>query len=126
MKTILIANDDKLSRRILQTTLEKAGYRVIAVDDGVTAGRFLCQQDGPRLGCDIGEPAQHVAQLPARSRMQLYCGNEQIHFQQGHALGQIFKRPIPSDTQVRFRRRFAHFSGDGRDGFPGDHVHRGR
>jgi two-component system, cell cycle response regulator len=49
MKTILIADDDKLSRRILQTTLEKAGYRVIAVDDGVTAGRFLCQQDGPRL-----------------------------------------------------------------------------
>ncbi len=49
MKTILIADDDKLSRRILQTTLEKAGYRVVAVDDGVTAARILCQPDGPRL-----------------------------------------------------------------------------
>jgi two-component system, cell cycle response regulator len=49
MKTVLIADDDKLSRRILQTTLERAGYRVIAVDDGVTAGRILCQPDGPRL-----------------------------------------------------------------------------
>ena len=49
MKTILIADDDKLSRRILQTTLEKAGYHVVAADDGVAAGRILCQPDGPRL-----------------------------------------------------------------------------
>ena len=49
MKTVLIADDDKLSRRILQTTLEKVGYAVVAVDDGVTAGRILCQPDGPRL-----------------------------------------------------------------------------
>ena len=48
MKTVLIADDDKLSRRILQTTLEKAGYGVV-VDDGVTAGRILCQPDRPRL-----------------------------------------------------------------------------
>jgi two-component system, cell cycle response regulator len=37
------------SCRILQTTLQKAGYEVIAAEDGVTAGRILRQTDGPRL-----------------------------------------------------------------------------
>jgi diguanylate cyclase (GGDEF)-like protein len=49
MRKILIADDDKLSRRILQTTLEKASYEVIAVEDGNAAARILSQQDGPRL-----------------------------------------------------------------------------
>jgi diguanylate cyclase (GGDEF)-like protein len=49
MRKILIADDDKLSRRLLQTTLEKTGYQVVAVEDGVTAGRLLSQVDGPRL-----------------------------------------------------------------------------
>jgi len=49
MTKILIADDDKLSRRLLQTTLEKVGYQVVAVEDGTAAGRILCQPDGPRL-----------------------------------------------------------------------------
>lgn len=49
MNSILIADDDKLSRRLLQTTLEKAGYEVIAVEDGVSAARILCKPNGPRL-----------------------------------------------------------------------------
>lgn len=49
MTRILIADDDKISRRLLQTTLEKAGYEVIAVDDGAAAARILCQHNGPRL-----------------------------------------------------------------------------
>ena len=49
MRKILIADDDKLSRRLLQTTLEKTGYEVVAVEDGVTAARMLSQVDAPRL-----------------------------------------------------------------------------
>jgi len=49
MTRVLIADDDKLSRHILQTTLEKGGYEVIAVQDGATAARILCQHNGPRL-----------------------------------------------------------------------------
>ena len=49
MRKILIADDDKLSRRILQTTLEKSGYEVVAAEDGVTAGRILSEPEGPRL-----------------------------------------------------------------------------
>jgi CheY-like chemotaxis protein len=49
MRKILIADDDKLTRRLLQTTLEKTGYEVVVVEDGVTAARMLSQVGGPRL-----------------------------------------------------------------------------
>jgi two-component system cell cycle response regulator len=49
MRKILIADDDKLSRRILQTTLQKAGYEVLAAEDGVSAGKILSEAEGPRL-----------------------------------------------------------------------------
>jgi diguanylate cyclase (GGDEF)-like protein len=49
MKKILIADDDKLSRHMLQNSLEKAGYDVVAVEDGISAGRILSQLEGPRL-----------------------------------------------------------------------------
>jgi len=46
---ILIAEDDGLSRRLLQKTLEKAGYDVVAVENGRLAQEELCRSDGPRL-----------------------------------------------------------------------------
>ncbi len=46
---ILIADDEALSRRLLEKTLERAGYEVVAVENGRAAVRQLCQSDGPRL-----------------------------------------------------------------------------
>jgi len=46
---ILIADDEGLSRRLLEKTLERAGYEVVAVEDGRAAVRQLCHADGPRL-----------------------------------------------------------------------------
>lgn len=46
---ILIADDEALSRRLLEKTLERAGYEVIAVEDGKKALELLCQPEGPRL-----------------------------------------------------------------------------
>ena len=46
---ILIADDDALSRRLLQKTLERAGYDVTAVENGRLAFEQLCRPDGPRL-----------------------------------------------------------------------------
>jgi two-component system, cell cycle response regulator len=46
---ILIADDEPISRRLLQTTLERSGYEVIAVENGRQAADQICNLDGPRL-----------------------------------------------------------------------------
>ena len=48
-KRILIADDDALTRRILQNTLQKAGYEIVAVEDGRMALECLARIAGPRL-----------------------------------------------------------------------------
>src|SRR5580704_1060368 len=46
---ILIADDEAVSRHLLEKTLTRAGYEVIAVENGVLAAEQLCRPDGPRL-----------------------------------------------------------------------------
>jgi two-component system, cell cycle response regulator len=46
---ILIADDEALSRRLLEKTLERAGYEVLAVENGRLAVEQLNRPDGPRL-----------------------------------------------------------------------------
>ena len=46
---ILIADDDAVSLRLLEKTLERDGYEVTAVGNGRLALEQLCHQDGPRL-----------------------------------------------------------------------------
>jgi two-component system, cell cycle response regulator len=46
---ILIADDEEMSRRLLQKTLERAGYEVTAVENGRLAADQLSPMDGPRL-----------------------------------------------------------------------------
>jgi predicted signal transduction protein with EAL and GGDEF domain len=46
---ILIADDDLVTRRLLQKTLERAGYQVVAVENGYMALESLSSKFGPRL-----------------------------------------------------------------------------
>lgn len=46
---ILIADDEALSRRLLEKTLERAGYEVTAVENGKQALEQLGKLEGPRL-----------------------------------------------------------------------------
>jgi two-component system cell cycle response regulator len=46
---ILVADDDLVSRRMLEKALVRAGYEVIAVPDGSAAAAYLCTPEGPRL-----------------------------------------------------------------------------
>jgi DNA-binding response OmpR family regulator len=46
---ILIADDEMMSRKLLQKTLERVGYEVTAVENGRLAAEHLCPADGPRL-----------------------------------------------------------------------------
>jgi sigma-B regulation protein RsbU (phosphoserine phosphatase) len=72
---ILIAEDDLISRRLLEATVQRWGYWVIASQDGEEAWRHLENQDGPLLaildwmmpGCDGLEVCRR-----ARSRMKAW------------------------------------------------------
>jgi diguanylate cyclase (GGDEF)-like protein len=46
---ILIAEDDSVSRLLMQRTLEKFGYDVVLAEDGRAAAEILSHKDGPRL-----------------------------------------------------------------------------
>src|ERR1700722_11145476 len=46
---ILIADDDGLTRRLLQKTLKEAGYEVVTAEDGHAALECLSGKDRPRL-----------------------------------------------------------------------------
>jgi two-component system cell cycle response regulator len=46
---ILIADDDPVSLRLIQRTLERDGYEVTAVENGRLAAEQLCSSDGPRI-----------------------------------------------------------------------------
>ena len=46
---ILIADDDAISRRLVQRTLEREGYEVLVVENGRSAAECLSSDEGPRL-----------------------------------------------------------------------------
>lgn len=46
---ILIAEDDGMTRRLLQKTLEQAGYEVVGAENGRAALESLSSKNGPRL-----------------------------------------------------------------------------
>jgi two-component system cell cycle response regulator len=46
---ILIADDDRISRRLMERTLQRSGYEVVTVADGIHAAHELSKPNGPRL-----------------------------------------------------------------------------
>jgi len=46
---ILVADDDLVTRRLLQRTLERSGFTVVCVEDGQSAVECLLAPDGPRI-----------------------------------------------------------------------------
>jgi len=46
---ILIADDDPVSRRLMERTLQKSGYDVVTAENGTQALEELSKEDGPRL-----------------------------------------------------------------------------
>jgi diguanylate cyclase (GGDEF)-like protein len=69
---ILIADDDPLSRRLLEATLVRSGHDVTVVGDGADAARMLLDPAGPRLaildwmmpGADGLQVCRRVRQRP--------------------------------------------------------------
>jgi two-component system cell cycle response regulator len=46
---ILVADDDSISRMLMQRTLQKFGYEVLLAENGRIAAEILLRSDGPRL-----------------------------------------------------------------------------
>jgi diguanylate cyclase (GGDEF)-like protein len=46
---ILVADDDSVSRHLMQRTLQKFGYEVVLAENGRVAAEILSRRDGPRL-----------------------------------------------------------------------------
>src|SRR5688500_14378987 len=46
---VLIAEDEAVSRRVLQATLNKWGFEVVVCDDGTSAWEAIQQPDAPQL-----------------------------------------------------------------------------
>lgn len=46
---ILVADDDPVSRRLMQGILQKSGYDVVLAQDGLSACRLLLEPESPRL-----------------------------------------------------------------------------
>ena len=46
---ILIADDDPVSRRLVERMLQKNGYEVVTADNGTTALEILCGENAPRM-----------------------------------------------------------------------------
>ncbi len=82
---ILIADDEEVSLRMLEKTLERHGYEVIAVRDGREAAERLCDPDGPRLALlDWVMPrAGRSERLPNRSQkaQSASCLSGSAHFE---------------------------------------------
>lgn len=66
---ILIADDDSASRIVLATFLERLGYEVVAVEDGLAAWRVLQLANAPRLAVlDLMMPGIDGLELVRRAR----------------------------------------------------------
>lgn len=69
---VMVAEDDAVSRRVLELTLSRCGYEVVAVRNGVEALRALDVEDPPRVvlldwmmpGLDGIEVCRHVRNRP--------------------------------------------------------------
>jgi phosphoserine phosphatase RsbU/P len=66
---ILIAEDDRVSHHLLETTLTKWGYEVVSTTDGLRAFEVLSQPDAPSLAVlDWMMPVMDGAEVCRRAR----------------------------------------------------------
>jgi diguanylate cyclase (GGDEF)-like protein len=69
---ILIAEDDPISRRLLERTLENWGYQVVSASDGEGAWRMLSAADGPALAIlDRHMPGMDGTEICQRARASI-------------------------------------------------------
>ena len=80
-ETILVAEDDPIFRRLLQSRLESWGYRVTTVEDGAQAWELLRQPTAPDLiildwlmpGVDGIELCRRILRNGSETAIHIFC-----------------------------------------------------
>ncbi|HEX5421975.1 MAG TPA: diguanylate cyclase [Candidatus Acidoferrales bacterium] len=68
---VLVADDEVVSRRLIETSVRRWGYEVIVASDGIEAARILQQPDAPKLAVlDWMMPGLDGVQLCRQLRQQ--------------------------------------------------------
>jgi two-component system, cell cycle response regulator len=98
---ILIADDDPMSRRLLDKPLLRAGYDVIAVQNGVAAAEELCRQDGPRLALLDWEMPELDG--PAVCRKAFDSGELKARLRTGERILHLEGRLVEAREDLRFK-----------------------
>src|SRR5262249_28141678 len=112
-KRILIADDECHIRRILQFNLERAGYEVVAVEDGLTALETARAQRPDLVILDVSMPGmtgldvcrqlKKGAGLDTPPVFLLTARGQESDEQAGHAVGadRFFTKPFSPKEIVR-------------------------
>lgn len=85
--SVLIAEDDAICRKILQTWLKTWGYRVVVAENGIKAWEILQQENPPKLlildwvmpGIDGTELCRRVRQSQQSAYILLVTANDEKH-----------------------------------------------
>jgi two-component system cell cycle response regulator CpdR len=111
MQTILLAEDDDSMRRFLEKALERAGYHVVAYDNGADAFEELKEQPFTMLLTDIVMPemdgielAKRAAALHPKMKIMFITGFAAVALQpdaQAPKDARILSKPIHLKDLVR-------------------------
>jgi DNA-binding response OmpR family regulator len=116
---VLIVDDDDAVRNAFQRALERAGYMVKAVDNGVAAFAELQQQQYRAVVCDVSMPflkgndlySELQASLPEMARRVIFvtgwAGREDIKELLTRTGRPLLVKPVDLKTLVETVRRVA-------------------
>jgi two-component system, cell cycle sensor histidine kinase and response regulator CckA len=111
-RTVLVAEDEEIVRDLVQLTLERAGYRVLAAADADEALRLRSSSDGPvdLLLTDMVMPGMNGAELAQRVLadspgtpvvfMSGYTSEAVPVASDGGNVGELLEKPFPMATLV--------------------------
>jgi two-component system, cell cycle sensor histidine kinase and response regulator CckA len=126
-RTVLVAEDEEIVRDLVQLTLERAGYRVLAAADADEALRLRASSDGPvdLLLTDMVMPGMNGAELAQRVLadsprtpvvfMSGYTSEAVPVASDGGNVGELLEKPFPMATLVDRVQAALATVGDARD-----------
>jgi two-component system, cell cycle sensor histidine kinase and response regulator CckA len=105
--TVIVAEDEDVTRRLVSRLLEHEGYRILEARNGVEALR-MAQQASPRLRLvvtDVVMPGMDGWELGRR--LAIDCPAVQVLYMSAYPREDIFHRGAPSETTPFLEKPFS-------------------